>query len=56
MTERTETHPDRHVRGLADELAANPVLGDLREDFLELIAGCCVNVGVRPGRARHLRR
>ena len=49
MTERTETHPDRHVRGLADELAANPVLGDLRPDFLELIAGCCVNVAFATG-------
>ena len=49
MTERTEAHLDQRVRGLADELAANPVLGDLRPDFLELIAGCCVNVAFARG-------
>jgi hypothetical protein len=37
------------MRGLADELAANPTLGDLRADFLELIAGCCVNVAFAKG-------
>jgi CRP/FNR family transcriptional regulator, cyclic AMP receptor protein len=35
--------------GLVDELAANSVLGDLRRDFLELIAGCCVNVAFAAG-------
>jgi CRP/FNR family cyclic AMP-dependent transcriptional regulator len=38
-----------HVAGLADELAANPVLGDLAREHLELIAGCCVNVAFAPG-------
>jgi CRP-like cAMP-binding protein len=37
------------MRGLADELAANPTLGDLRPDFLDLIAGCCVNVAFAKG-------
>ncbi len=49
MTERTTHHLEPHVRGLADELAANPTLGDLRPDFLELIAGCCVNVAFAKG-------
>jgi CRP-like cAMP-binding protein len=35
--------------GLADELAANPLLGDLGRDHLALIAGCCVNVGFAAG-------
>lgn len=34
---------------LARELASNPMLGDLRPDYLELIAGCCVNVAFVPG-------
>jgi CRP-like cAMP-binding protein len=49
MTEHTRHDLDPHVRNLADELAANPTLGDLRRDFLELIAGCCVNVAFAAG-------
>ena len=49
MTERTQSRPEQHLRGLADELAANPMLGDLRPDFLDLIAGCCVNVAFAKG-------
>jgi CRP-like cAMP-binding protein len=49
MTERTEPQPEQHMRGLADELAANPTLGNLRPDFLDLIAGCCVNVAFGKG-------
>ena len=49
MTEHTEARPEQHVIGLADELAANPVLGDLRPDFLDLIAGCCINVAFGKG-------
>jgi CRP/FNR family transcriptional regulator, cyclic AMP receptor protein len=37
------------VIGLAEELAANPVLGDLASDHLELIAGCCINVAFTAG-------
>ena len=49
MTDHTDRAPDPHLRGLADELAANPTLGDLRPDFLELIAGCCINVAFAKG-------
>ena len=41
--------PIEHVAGLADELAANPVLGDLAPAHLELIAGCCINVAFAAG-------
>ncbi|MCP5026880.1 MAG: Crp/Fnr family transcriptional regulator [Actinomycetia bacterium] len=34
---------------IADELEANPLLGDLRPEFRELIAGCSVNVGFAAG-------
>jgi CRP/FNR family cyclic AMP-dependent transcriptional regulator len=45
----TENRPIENVAGLAEELAANPVLGDLAPAHLELIAGCCVNVGFAAG-------
>jgi CRP/FNR family cyclic AMP-dependent transcriptional regulator len=50
-TEPISADPARtaHVVGLAGELAANPLLGDLRADFLDLIAGCSVNVAFAPG-------
>ena len=35
--------------GLVDELAANPALGDMAREHLELIARCCVNIGFAPG-------
>jgi len=41
--------PIEHIDGLAEELAANPVLGDLASEHLELIAGCCVNVAFASG-------
>ena len=40
---------DLNVQDLTAELTANPVLGDMRADFLELIAGCCVNVAIAKG-------
>ena len=49
MTDHTDRTPEQHLRGLADELAANPTLGDLRPDFLDLIAGCCINVAFAKG-------
>lgn len=49
MTEHPDHALEPQVRGLADELAANPTLGDLRADFLELIAGCCINVAFAAG-------
>lgn len=49
MTERTEPRREPHVRSIADELVANPILGDLRPDYLALIAGCCVNVAFDKG-------
>ncbi|MGI9646360.1 MAG: Crp/Fnr family transcriptional regulator [Ilumatobacteraceae bacterium] len=52
MTERTEqtvaTTP-AGPRDLADELAANTLLSDLRPEFLELLAGCSVNVAFSAG-------
>jgi CRP/FNR family cyclic AMP-dependent transcriptional regulator len=47
MTDSTE-HSGLVV-GLAGELAANPILGDLRPEFRELISGCCVNVAFQAG-------
>lgn len=44
MAERDST-----VEDLTAELATNPVLGDLRADLLERIAGCCTNVAVATG-------
>jgi CRP-like cAMP-binding protein len=34
---------------LADELAASPVFGDLRPEYLELMAGCSVNAAFAAG-------
>ncbi|MDX2381768.1 MAG: cyclic nucleotide-binding domain-containing protein [Acidimicrobiia bacterium] len=36
--------PTAEVRGLADELATNSLLGDLRREFLDLLAGCSRNI------------
>lgn len=36
-------------RGLADALATSPLLGDLRRDYLDLIAGCSRNVAFAAG-------
>ncbi len=47
MAEHTEPHIQ--LTGLVDELADNPMLGDLAREHLALIAGCCVNVGFEPG-------
>jgi CRP-like cAMP-binding protein len=43
------TEHDRTTHDLTAELATNALLGDLREDFLELIAGCCVNIAFTKG-------
>ena len=40
---------DLTIHDLTAELAANPLLGDLRPDFLDLIAGCCVNIAFAKG-------
>lgn len=38
------------ITDLTGELAANPLLGDIRPDLLEVVAGCCVNVAFTPGK------
>jgi CRP/FNR family cyclic AMP-dependent transcriptional regulator len=40
---------DHDPRSMADELASNPLLADLRRDFLELMAGCSINVAFAAG-------
>jgi CRP/FNR family transcriptional regulator, cyclic AMP receptor protein len=48
MDETTDRIPPVGA-GLIDELVANPLLGDLPREHLELITGCCVNVGFAAG-------
>jgi CRP/FNR family cyclic AMP-dependent transcriptional regulator len=49
MSDRSNITGSGGVGGVADELAANTLLGDLRRDFLELIAGCSVNIAFSAG-------
>lgn len=49
MTDPSDRASGGEFRTLADELATNPMLGGLRRDHLDLLAGCSVNVGFTAG-------